>query len=184
MFIGGSGHNIRHNEIYGLQTNLAQFLPSYGIYLNASGTVEGNKIHSLIAGSSSASLMGILVQGGVVQLINNMIRLGLNPDGTSNDVSNAIIGISAAPSAETNLYFNSVFIGGTVTGTSATNTYCAQIDNSIKNIRNNIFFNARSNATTGGKHYSLRMANITGMVVDHNVYHVTGTNGVLSLIHI
>ena len=180
MFISGSGHNIRHNEIYGLQTNLAQFLPSYGIYLNASGTVEGNKIHSLIAGSSSASLMGILVQGGVVQLINNMIRLGLNPDGTSNDVSNAIIGISAAPSTETNLYFNSVFIGGTVTGTSATNTYCAQIDNSIKNIRNNIFFNARSNATTGGKHYSLRMANITGMVVDHNVYHVTGTNGVLA----
>lgn len=180
MFISGSGHSIRHNEIYGLQTNLAQFLPSYGIYLNASGTVEGNKIHSLIAGSSSASLMGILVQGGVVQLINNMIRLGLNPDGTSNDVSNAIIGISAAPSTETNLYFNSVFIGGTVTGTSATNTYCAQIDNSIKNIRNNIFFNARSNATTGGKHYSLRMANITGMVVDHNVYHVTGTNGILA----
>jgi hypothetical protein len=180
FFISGSGHNIRHNEIYGLQTNLAQFSPSYGIYLNASGTVEGNKIHSLIAGSSSASLMGILVQGGVVQLINNMIRLGLNPDGTSNDVSNAIIGISAAPGTETNLYFNSIFIGGTVTGTSATNTYCAQIDNSIKNIRNNIFFNARSNATTGGKHYSLRMANITGMVVDHNVYHVTGTNGVLA----
>ncbi len=180
IYLSGSGHNIRHNEIYGLQTNLAQFLPSYGIYLNASGTVEGNKIHSLIAGSSSASLMGILVQGGVVQLINNMIRLGLNPDGTSNDVSNAIIGISAAPSTETNLYFNTVFVGGTVTGTSATNTYCAQIDNSIKNIRNNIFFNARSNATTGGKHYSLRMANITGMVVDHNVYHVTGTNGVLA----
>ncbi|MBL0009261.1 MAG: hypothetical protein IPP25_19335 [Saprospiraceae bacterium] len=142
--------------------------------------VEGNKIHSLIAGSSSASLKGILVQGGVVKLINNMIRLGLNDDGTSVESSMRLSGISAAPGTETNVYFNSVYIGGNVTGTSATNTYCAQIDNSIKNIRNNIFFNARSNATTGGKHYSLRMANITGMVVDHNVYHVTGTNGVLA----
>ena len=107
-----------------------------------------------------------------MQLINNMIRLGLNPDGTSNDVSNAIIGISAAPSTETNLYFNSVFIGGTVTGTSATNTYCAQIDNSIKNIRNNIFFNARSNATTGGKHYSCLLytsGTVRAMVRDYIV---------------
>ena len=184
IFIGaGSAHSIRHNEIYNLQTNVTE---SYGIYLGAAATsntlVEGNRIHSLIPGTFSPAINGIRVQSGIVNVINNMIRLGLKDDGTGIESSNTFYGIFAATSPESNVYFNSVYIGGNVTGTAANNTFCARFDNSLKNVRNNIFYNARSNVTTGGKHYSLSLANITGMVVDHNVYYVTGTNGILASI--
>ena len=179
----GSAHSIRHNEIYNLQTNGTE---SYGIFLTVPATsntvVEGNKIHSLIPGSSSVTINGIKVQGGKVNVINNMVRLGLKDDGTDFESSNTFHGIYAISGTESYVYFNSVYIGGNVTGTANNNTYCARIDNSIKNVQNNIFYNARSNVSTGGKHFSLSMANITGMVVDHNVYHVTGTNGILASI--
>ena len=176
----GAVNSIRYNEIFNLQVNT--FTTSSGILVNTSTntTVEGNKIHSLLPGTSSTSLYGISVQGAAVNVINNMIRLGLKDDGTSVESSHSFYGILVTPGTESNVYFNSVYIGGNVTGTAANNTFCARFDNSLKNVRNNIFYNARSNVTTGGKHYSLSMANITGMVVDHNVYHVTGTNGILA----
>lgn len=181
---GGSGHLLRHNEIYNLQNNVTE---SYAIFLinlpaTSNTLVEGNRIHSLIPGTSTVAINGIRVQAGLVNVINNMIRLGLKDDGTSFESSNTFYGIFAASTTESNVYFNSVYIGGNVNGTAANNTFCARFDNSLKNVRNNIFYNARSNATTGGKHYSLSMANTTGMVVDHNVYHATGTNGFLASI--
>jgi len=181
---GGSGHSIRYNEIYNMQNSTSH---SSGIYLNVGSTsftnVVGNKIHSLVPGLAFLQVNGIQVQTGSVNIVNNMIRLGLYADGTSIEASGAIAGIYlVSTTTEANIYFNSIYIGGSVTGTTATNSYGARIENSVKNIRNNIFYNARSNVTTGGKHYALSLSNFTGLVEDNNIYHVTGTNGFLASI--
>ncbi|MCX6162254.1 MAG: hypothetical protein NTV87_13090, partial [Ignavibacteriae bacterium] len=74
---------------------------------------------------------------------------------------------------------NSVYIGGSsvTTGSSAGITGASA---GTTNIKNNVFFNARSNSTGTGKHYAISKTSVDwSFTSDYNDYYVSGTGGVL-----
>lgn len=157
-----------------------------GLYVSGTTAVTNmiakNFIHSFDAGATntSAVLTGIHVNSGTGIYSNNMIRLGIKPDGTSLTTALTINGIVGNTTAANSFYHNSVYIGGAGVGSSASNSYAfTRITTSgAYDIRNNIFANNRSNATGGGKHYSIYFAGAnTGASINYNVYQYSGTGG-------
>ncbi len=158
-----------------------------GLYFNGSGTVPHtiykNFIHSLDASGSTTGtgvVTGILMNAGTTTVANNMVRLGIKADGTDIASALSLNGIWAATTFANNFYHNSVYIGGTGVGTTATNTFAFRrtATSGTYDIRNNVFVNNRSNATTGGKHYTTYFTtSSTGATANYNVYQYTGTGG-------
>ncbi|MDD2798898.1 MAG: hypothetical protein PHV20_09930 [Bacteroidales bacterium] len=154
----------------------------YAIYQNgAASTLAANKnlIHSLEVTSTStaANVVGIYCNAGTNTVSNNIITLkGNNPTTLSGLVE-------TTGSVNTSFYHNTVSLGGTPT-TLALQSKCISTTGvaNIRNIKNNILANARSNGgTASGAHYAISMAtNTTGtLTIDGNDYVSTGTGGVL-----
>jgi len=113
-----------------------------------------------------------------------MIRLGYTAAGTSITNGLQINGIFES-SGTNNFFFNSVYIGGTGVATLANNSF-AFFSNAVTTTRfyaNNIFYNARSNGASTGKHYAVKIAGTTpnpaGTTINFNDYLADGTGGVL-----
>ncbi len=151
----------------------------------ASNLIERNFIHSLSIASptnSAGTLTGINLDGGQASVQNNMIGLGLNDAGANIISPFTIVGIRKG-STITNLWFNSIYIGGTNVGTTANNTYALiRISNANDDIRNNVFVNNRSNATTGGKHYAINLNSTATLNLNYNDYFGTGTGYVFGAV--
>jgi hypothetical protein len=182
----GTNQTISDNTLYNLSnTNASAIGGVYAIYYDGpvSGTnlITRNFIHSLnIASSNSGcSMDGIDLMAGVVTCSNNIINLGYGITKTY-----SIYGIwdEGVTGQSNNIYYNTVYISGNPSGTTA-NTYAYNKNNNsgTSNIRNNIFVNARSGGTAG-KHYALALAGLTGLTIDYNDYFVSGTGGVLGSI--
>ncbi|HEY1201212.1 MAG TPA: hypothetical protein VGE79_09535, partial [Niastella sp.] len=144
--------------------------------------IAKNFIHSFDANTANtgAVLNGIYIGGGTSVYSNNMVRLGIKPDGASLTTALNINGIVVNATSNNSFYHNSVYIGGTVVGANAANSYAfTRITTSgTHNIRNNIFSNTRSNATGGGKHFSISFAGSNaGATVNYNVYQYSGAGG-------
>ena len=150
-----------------------------------SNIVEKNNIHSISIGNSAntAGLMtGMDIGSGRVTVKNNMIRLGLTETGADVTSACTVRGITKN-TAIANILHNSVWIGGANVGVSAVNTFAfARSGIAVTDtILNNIFMNARSNATTGGKHYAISLAGSATMVLNYNDYVASGTGGVFGV---
>ncbi|MEI6143606.1 MAG: hypothetical protein WCP85_30290, partial [Mariniphaga sp.] len=183
--IAGKVQTIAGNNIYNLSNTYASFTGYVtGIYYAGSitpATVSGNLIHSLSvtgASSTTASLNGIYIWLGTATYANNIINLGGN-------TSTTIYGIYelGSPGNNNNIYFNTLYIGGTPT--SGTNqSYCLFSRNATntRDFRNNIFSNVRSNGgLASGKHfaaYLLYTVN-TNLTMQNNDYYVSGIGGML-----
>ena len=147
-----------------------------GVYFYGSvaSSVSGNFIHNLTAGST-AELFGIKIVAGNTTYSNNIISLGDNTPAT-------IYGIyETGVSGTNNLYFNTVYIGGTPTS-GALNSYAlySAVTTNTRNFRNNIFDNVRSNNSATGKHYALYVVSSGGtLTCDYNDYLASGTGGML-----
>lgn len=160
-----------------------------GIYVALNGStptnlVTKNKVaHFMVSNTANnnAILSGINITGGSNIVANNMVQLGLNTDGTSIDAPVVIRGIYLNTTTATNVYHNSVYIGGTNVGTVVKNTqaFWRNVTSGTHEVRNNIFVNQRSNATTGGKHYQMFLNTATGMSLSNNVYYGVGTGSVM-----
>jgi len=181
-----SAQTVSQNTIYGLSsTNTTQANVVRGIYFvsaNGTHTVEKNFIHSLSASSVSASIIGIqagYINASVCNYKNNMIRLGITSTGTGLNTGVNIYGINDSNGVN-NYYYNSVYIGGNPT-TSGDSTFALRSLSNLtpRNYVNNIFFNARSNSGSTGKHYAIRLATTSGCTSKNNDLYVTGTGGVL-----
>jgi hypothetical protein len=173
------------NTIYNLSNTYASFAGNVvGIYFagnTGANVVSQNFIHSLSvtgASSTSASVYGIKIAAGATTYYNNIINLGGNTRTT-------IFGIyeTGAGSNNNNLYFNTVYIGGSL-GAGVTNLSYAlysAVTTNTRNFRNNIFNNSRS--TTGGAslHYAAYFNYATGsnLTLNYNDYFAPGTGGVL-----
>ena len=177
---------ISQNTIYSLSsTNTTQANVIKGIYFMSGGgthTVEKNFIHSLSASSVNASIYGIqagYANTSVCNYRNNMIRLGITSAGSGLNTGAGIYGILDS-NGTNNFYYNSVYIGGKPT-TSANNTFAFRSLSSLspRNYVNNIFFNARSDSGSTGKHYAIQLATNTGCTSKNNDLLVSGTGGVL-----
>jgi len=184
------GNNISQNVIHTLSnSNAAAAVWVTGMSYNGATTgthvVQRNLLHSfnMVSASATATMNGIYIVGGTTTYQNNMVRLGIDAAGADVTAGVAINGISEQAAGTDNIYFNSVYIGGSgVSGTGNSYAFISTITTNTRNFRNNIFYNARSNGAGSGKHYSVRVGgtapNPTGLTINNNVYLATGTGGV------
>ena len=169
---------------------------------NNGNLVERNLVHSISNTSTdnTSQIYGMIIRGanttGTINntVQNNMIRLGLDASGNSITSGLLIRGIrdaAAGVGGNTNnsFYFNSVYIGGSnVASSSNTQAFFSdQVTSatSPRNIKNNIFDNARSNASGTGKNYAIGVGgtapNPTGLTSNNNDLYATGTGGFVGL---
>ena len=179
-----SNHTISQNLISSLSnSNSSAATVVTGIQFTGStggSLVSKNLIHSLNCASPTGTINGINITGGTTTYQNNIITLGA---GIATGC--AINGINE-PVSSTSLdkvYFNSIYVGGTgVSGSASTFAFNSLVTSNVRNIRNNIFYNARSNGAGTGKHYAVQVggttANPTGLTIDYNDYFVNGTGNV------
>lgn len=181
----GNSQVISKNSVWNVvNSNATAMAGVMGIYYaSISGglnLISGNTVHSLNLSSSSplSQMYGIYVNTGQVSVVNNMVRLGLDKNGSSITSGYGITGI--ADGAGANLYYhNSVYIGGNnVTAGSPTFAFGSN-SSGTRNIRNNVFMNARSHAVTSPaiKHYAIGLNSNSGLTLDYNAYYTTGTDG-------
>lgn len=179
-----TGNTIHSLVLSGTATTAA--VNVIGLYYSGTttvtNTVSKNFIHSFdaTAVNTSASFTGIQLNGGAAVYSNNMIRLGIKPDGTSVTTALTINGIVCNTASANSFYHNSIYIGGTGVGTGTGNTsaFSRLATSGTYDIRNNIFVNARANANGGGKHFSISFGGATtGATVNYNVYQYNGSGG-------
>lgn len=183
-------HIIANNMIYSLQNTHATAATNViGIFHNSAtsgiDTISKNFIHSLSlnTNNASASTVGMIINTGVVNVTNNMIRMGIDTAGNSLSNGYIIDGIRhVSATAGSAYYFNSIHIGGiAVTGTNPTYAFTKTGGTTAINIRNNIFSNNRSNGSGSGAHYAINLNNISNVTCDYNLYHSGGSGGAVGL---
>ena len=182
---GTTSQTVSGNTIRGLtNTNSAASICISGIYLycpaSGSNSVNANFINSYSINTSSinAQLFGIRTGKGAITFSNNIVNLGT---GIDKDIS--IYGIDeSGTNGSAAYYFNTVYIGGTYTGTSNKNSYAFSLSNTAnpKNIRNNIFLNARSRTAGSAQHYAFYISGKTNLTDDYNDFYTTGTGGIMA----
>src|SRR5262249_57424651 len=97
-----------------------------------------------------------------------------------------LIGIRDLDGATASYDFNSVFIGGTgVASASSTFAFNSSVVTNVHNLTDNIFWNARANASGTGKNYAITVAgtapNPAGLTSNFNDLYATGTGGFVGL---
>jgi hypothetical protein len=161
-----------------------------GIYFdgvsNGTPVIARNQVHSLTIASTSASsqLNGMQFVNGAFTAQNNMVRVGLQADGTSTAGVSIVRGIFDNGTSEgRNFYHNSIYLGGIQTsGASSTFAFRSSGSANARAYQNNIIVNARSNSSATSKHYAVFYsgANFTGLTAGGNIFFTSGTGGVLS----
>ena len=147
--------------------------------------ISKNNINSFISASNTSIQVGIFnfnTGGGLIS--NNFVRLGIDATGASITNSPNIYGIYKGSSANVSVFHNTVYIGGSgvVAGTVSTFAF-AKTANSTSgtadSVMNNIFVNARSNASGTGENYGQYLNASTVVVSNFNDVSAPGTGGVL-----
>jgi len=181
----GSGKTITGNTIYNLSNTYTSFAGSViGLFISnntSSSAISRNFIHSLSVdiASNSATLYGININTvGSASFFNNIINLG----GTT---ASTIYGIcdGGASSQACNIYFNTIYIGGSLSSGISNKSYCLYgvSSSNTRNYSNNIFMNARSTISGSSLHYGayFNFAVNNALTLNYNDYYITGTGGVL-----
>lgn len=177
------GQQISGNSIYNLSNTYPSFEGSViGMYYEA-GSGRGNIISknfiqglSVHQASTAASLYGIKTAGASTSF-NNVISLG-GTTGTS------LYGVyeTGTGTDTSNLYFNTVYIGGTVnTGTNKSYAFYSAGNANTRDIRNNIFTNERSTTGGTGLHYAafFNYGSTAQLTLAYNDYFASGSGAVL-----
>ena len=158
----GRAHNISGNTLDNIANPNTAVAANYTIGIQVQGSSSGgsiskNKVCDLRnANTGPGGLAGIYVSAGDGWTIdNNMVSIR-NGAGT-NDL--ATFGIGDFSNGVINLYYNTVYVGGSSTG--ATSTYAfARGGNSRISLVNNLLYNER--ATTGGSFAIGNIATVPG----------------------
>jgi len=174
-----AGGNVYGNTIYNLANTYSNTVAKeFGIFSNTS--VAYNIYNNYVYGftvtnpTASAGIYGLRFKGLNCNFHNNIINLG-EADATRifgmfDDMGNG---------DACNLYFNTVYIGGSTAG--STNSWAMYSNSTNANssiFENNIFSNERESA---GKDYAVYyMGSGSTFTMDFNDYYVSGTNGVLA----
>jgi trimeric autotransporter adhesin len=183
-----SNNTVSKNTIFNLaNTNTTTASVVTGIQFTGStaNLVERNLIYdlSVATNSTAAEVNGIRITGGTTTFRNNIIRLGAGINsavGTGN--TGGVNGFNE-PSGTNNFYHNSVYIGGTpTTGLGPSYAFNSSVITNNRVVRNNIFFNARSNSGATGKNYAIGVGgtgtNPAGLTINNNVYFANGTGAI------
>ncbi|MDP4240809.1 MAG: hypothetical protein Q8904_15205, partial [Bacteroidota bacterium] len=179
---------IAGNTIYDLVNTTNAAISINGILYNSSSVksnrIEKNYIHSFKTFSNTATQNGINIILGAANIQNNVVRLGIDKEGSSITSTAQINGILKAGTYATNFYFNTVYIGGeNVTAgsikTCALNLYAKS--GSVEESYNNLFINMRTHAVANKLNYAVIWPSIAAMAwaSDYNIYNVSRTDGIL-----
>jgi trimeric autotransporter adhesin len=182
-------HTISQNTISNLtNTNATAASVVTGIQFTGgtANLIQRNLITGLAVATNStaAEVNGIRIAGGTTVYRNNMINVGVgipNAIGTGNSTG-GVNGIFEFLGTNTFTH-NSVYVGGAPTaGVGPSYAFNGQQTSNTRAFRDNIFFNARSNAGATGANYAVRVGgsapNPGGLTVNNNVYFANGTGGV------
>ncbi len=174
------------NTIYNLSNTYASFAGNIiGLYFaggTSANSVSANFIHSLsVSGASStaANIYGIKIASGLTTYSNNIINLGGN-------TRTSVYGIyeTGAASNNNNLYFNTIYIGGSLASGSTNKSYAlySAASTNVRNFRNNIFMNARSTTAGANLHFAayFNYTASTNITLNYNDYFVSGTGSVIA----
>jgi hypothetical protein len=157
-----------------------------GIFFNTTSSntdggvrISRNRIFNLAPSTASVTVRGFYqysnsFTGDPVVFDNNFISLGERV--SSNPTIYGIEVYTSASGTPTEIYYNSVFIGGT---TSAGNSMAFRrtVTDMGLDVRNNAFHNARSGG--GGTHWAIGLNSPTAGTLDFNDHYASGTGGVL-----
>jgi autotransporter-associated beta strand protein len=177
----GTGTITISGNTFANMTNATTTGNVYAIYQNGASTLLATKnlIHSLevTSLSSGANVAGIYCNAGTNTVSNNIVTLkGNNPTNLSGLVE-------TSGSVNTSFYHNTISLDGAPTSLALQSKCIATTGvANIRNIKNNILANIRSNGGTAtGPHYAISMAlNTTGTLsIDGNDYIASGTGGIL-----
>ncbi|MCC6866014.1 MAG: T9SS type A sorting domain-containing protein [Ignavibacteria bacterium] len=186
--------SITQNTIHSLNNTVtggsAGAIYAMDLQLNsAANVIEKNFIHSCNPSTSVTGfqLYGIIMRGfGAAVYKNNIVRLGIKPDGSSITTGISIIGIRDVSGTTSSYYNNSVYIGGTGV-ISASNTICflSNVVTNLRNFQNNIFWNARSNSSGNIANISIwvggTVPNPPGLTSNYNLLYASGNSGVVGV---
>ncbi len=181
-------NTISGNTVYGL-SNTNSTIAAYVVGITAQTpaypqdhlTMSNNFVHSLNVASATGTIMGLFLPfGGTEVVSNNMVRLGLDASGASITTSAQITGIYKAHGNNAGIYNNSVYIGGTGVASGAVNTYAFRrlASGTMDTVANNIFYNARSNASGTGINYGINLSANSAILCNNNDILANGTGGV------
>ena len=181
----GANTTCNGNKIHTLiskATNAAVSITGLVYRTTKTGTniANGNLIHGLYSATQNdaALITGIDISDGTASTINNIIRLGLDSNGTSIVGAPTLIGIAktgiAATTNVSSILFNTVYIGGTVDNSLSgdTNRTYAFYRNGTgaDTVVNNIFYNIRTNSTaTVARHFATAISANTDLRMDYNL---------------
>lgn len=209
IYDGGSGtsglNTILGNTVYNLVNNGAAAVNIIGIlYTSKDGgttnTIEKNLVHSFVTTSNTAVQTGIQLSYGTAVIKNNVIRLGVDITGSSITSTAQINGLYVAPATGCcvapqieDVYFNTVWVGGTGVAAGAIKSYAFYLANHGnysgaglgEDIRDNIFANVRTNAVPNLLNYAIYLpAVMAGVpcIMDYNIYQITSTDGKLAVV--
>lgn len=175
---------VSQNTVYNLENSHATSANYVtGIYWGgpAGGLVNRNLVYGIYSPSTISFVSGIQLNGlGSAQ--NNMVRLGLDASGASRTTATPFIGIYAT--AASNVYHNTVYIGGTGVNTTptvaATYAFLSTVTSGARDVKNNLFINERSCSGAGASHYAIRLNATTDLTINGNDYYAPGAfTGVL-----
>ncbi|MEI6508966.1 MAG: hypothetical protein WCO54_10805, partial [Bacteroidota bacterium] len=178
-----SVQNVSGNTIYNLSNSYSSFTGNViGLYYSGPttvSTVSKNLIYGLSVdvSTTNATLYGIKINDGATTYSNNIITL-------SGNTTTNVYGIfeTGAAGNNNNLYFNTVYLGGSIaSGSNKSYALFSEVTTNTRNFRNNIFSNTRSTAGGSNLHYAawFNYTISSGLTLDYNDYYASGTGGVL-----
>lgn len=185
-------NSISENSVHNL-TNASSISGAiwgiFGSFPVTANEIKKNYVYALdaITTATTYALVGIENQGtGSANVYNNMITLGLKPSGAPITTAVSIRGIEDISTVGTNnYYYNSVYTTGSGVDAGGSNSYSMfSSSTATREFIDNIFWNDRSNAVTGGTaHYAVTYAGVgpnpPGLTSNYNDLIASGTDGIL-----
>ncbi len=183
---GFPGALIYGNEIYHTAAITQPSTAEYsGIYYSTSASagtlIYDNFIHDIQLTNGSSAVNGLYFytmhsSGNRTRVYNNRVAIG---PGVQPALDVYGIREYTASGGLIDIDYNSVWIGGSPT-TGANNSAAFRKQSStVLNLRNNVFYNARSNNGATGTHWAIMVNNTTFTSINYNDYYADGTGGVL-----
>lgn len=168
---GNTIHSLTHTAV---STSIGITGVAYSGPTTGTNLIERNNIHSFNSGTTGnlTELAGIYLAGtAICNVENNMIRLGIQSDGSPVSAANIISGIYDNSTGVNKLYYNSVYIGGYATSvaqSAVTFAYRRNAGTGADEVKNNVFYNARGAALAASKHYAISINATTAIIVNYN----------------
>ena len=177
-------NTVTETVIYNLSNTNAAFT-GYITGISFSGSTGANLVNrnfirnlSVSSSSANASIYGIRIEQGTATFANNIVTLGGN-------TATTIYGIysSGASGSSSSLYFNTVYINGSLGSGIANKSYAfyEAAGGTVRDFRNNIFSNFRTTSAGTNAHYAvfLNYSGSSNLTLDYNIYWASGTGGVI-----